>query len=187
VVQTINKDNFLAIGVDTGVIAIGVAVLNFSKVDSVYSLVKGLLILEGGKKDTACGVLRDRVLVKNAQDVTLGFYEAMRDGWLGGIIPDIAVIEKGVYAGYASELLVNAGWCGAVLYGFGIPILFANPMTVKKEIIGNGRADKRTVEVVLKKRLGLKANDKFLKYGEHFWDAVLYAMAGCRILLKELF
>jgi len=175
------------VGVDPGVRALGLVVVDHFL---GWHVVGGALILEMGRdkfeqiKKKFSGVFASNAFViEPAEDVLTCLSERIDSWWFWNRKPDLAVIEKGVFMGYANEILLCAGWIGAELFRKGAAVEYVNPSTVKRVVLGNGRAGKCEVKDFVKRQLGLGNGDD-IKHacGFHIWDAFLYAFYGGRVI-----
>jgi len=102
---------------------------------------------------------------------------------------DVMVIEKPVFKGYPTEVLINIGWVSHIFWDRGAQIIYVNPSTWKKEVVGKGNADKSMVrrraedfEVVLvddtvgKVRGHISGRDT-----EHLFDAMCIAFYAVKV------
>jgi len=170
------------VGIDPGIKGIGIALIEHT--DRKCSYVKGALFVETDKEvsEIASGV--SGIFVNYTDyiatgDTTMSFVDHIVKEWFEGLTPVCAVIEKGVFTGFGNEVLLVAGWCGAVLYKLGISIYFVNPSTVKSRLMGKGKgkAKKNEVEAFVRSKLNLVLDQPpSNKYAEHLWDAMLYGL-----------
>jgi crossover junction endodeoxyribonuclease RuvC len=96
--------------------------------------------------------------------------------------PDVIAIERLFFATNAKTAMDVGRASGILLYTAacsGLEVFEYAPMTIKKIIAGNGKADKKTVQKALRKVLGAKVRSK--KNGKtHFDDAAdALAVALC--------
>jgi Holliday junction resolvasome RuvABC endonuclease subunit len=171
------------VGVDPGIKGIGIALIEHLK-NGECSYVKGLLLVETNKDVSevvrgASGVFVNHTDYITTDDTATSFADHIVKEWFEGLSPACAVIEKGIFTGFGNEVLLVAGWCGAVLYKLGVSVHFVNPSTVKSRLMGKGkgRSKKNEVEAFVRSKLNLVFDHPpSNKYAEHLWDAMLYGL-----------
>lgn len=197
------------VGVDPGVRACGIAVFRFAEGEEELSnadIMCGLFLeLPAGSKavkelptqtwfsfsSPGKGGLQMRVfpIADTTEDLPMLITRVFTDRRLCQFffpdpVPDIKVtiIEKGVFLGFANEILLNAGWIGGLFYQMGSPVFFVNPGTVKKQVLGSGKITKTGVASKLREILKLPPHYEFTpRYSDHIWDALMYAIYGWKL------
>lgn len=97
---------------------------------------------------------------------------------LKDLLPDIIAIEKLFFATNAKTAMSVGQAIGIIIYTAakaGIAIVEYAPGTVKKQIAGNGRADKKMIQKAVRKILGAKVRSRI--HGKTHFDNSADALA----------
>jgi crossover junction endodeoxyribonuclease RuvC len=130
---------------------------------------KSLMVKEWGLIETDKGALPgDRLVNINEQ-----FTKLLKD-----LSPDIISIEKLFFATNAKTAMSVGQAIGIIIYTAakaGIKIVEYAPGTVKKQITGSGRADKKMIQKAVRKILGAKVRSRI--HGKTHFDNSADALA----------
>jgi crossover junction endodeoxyribonuclease RuvC len=163
----------IVLGIDPGTATTGYGVVKINGDNSMLAVEYGLIETS---KDTGAGAR----LMKIYDELVLEVIKSHK--------PDVFVIEKLFFATNAKTAIRVGQAQGAMLLAaarYNLPVYEYSPMTIKKVLTGNGRADKGMVQKSVRKHLGAGVRKK---KGEktHFDNAAdALAVAICHVL-KEV-
>lgn len=151
----------LILGIDPGTATTGFGAIEAGKKDFT---VKEFGLIETDKD----GKPGDRLIAINQQFSSL----------LKRIKPDVVAVEKLFFATNAKTAMAVGQAIGIILFTAAkekVSIFEYAPGTIKKQIAGNGRADKKMVQIAVRKVLGAKVRSK--NHGKTHFDNSADALA----------
>ncbi|MBX4206015.1 crossover junction endodeoxyribonuclease RuvC [Candidatus Microgenomates bacterium] len=158
----------LVLGIDPGTATTGFGVIELNH--------DGLKVIDWGLIETSKDTLAHKRLAK--------IYEELSE-LIDKVKPDVFVIEKVFFANNAKTAISVGQAIGVMLLSAAyadVQVVEYSPMTIKKVLAGNGRADKKLMQQSVRKYLGAKVRSAKRKK-THFDNAADgLAIALCHLM-----